>query len=270
MAIANFFKKLLGSGDAPAPKPAAAPPQQAAPAAIDPDRLIDDCRKAVRRLDKRADPAAWANAQEILANNLIYAASLPAHDAPQMLGEAAAILGEAIDALGPSADPARLGALHKLRGNTLYNRSLLVFGDDKGQALADAANAFAAAIAVCPREAGYQIWCDSGFFRGAALQELAALKSGPQALAWLDEAAAVFADIARNGAADGSPHPIAAYNAYVVFEGRARRTDRAEARHFYEQAKRQLINARSASMFASNPAEHTRLLAALDATIADL
>jgi hypothetical protein len=271
--MASFLKRLFGGKDQPPPQPA---PSRAAPAAIAPavatsDQLIAESRKAVRAVDRRREPQDWANAQQVLAANLVYATtSTPDHDAAAMLAEAVGILDEALDAAGPDADPGFLGSLHKLRGEALWRRASHLFEDEKGRALAEAANAFGAAMTTCPRTANYQVWVDSAFFRGAAFQELSAMKGGAQGVAWLDEAVALFTGLAANGAGNGGPHPIAAYNAYVVLEKRAARTERRAAIAYYEEARRYLLQVIDSGAMATHADHHRQLLAGLEATIADL
>lgn len=269
--MASFLKRLFGGKDpAPAAQVSAAKPA-AAPAGPTMDEIIAECRKNVRALDRRRDAAAWAQAQHVLASNLVYAAAAtPDHDAPAMLTEAAKIAEEALEAAGPAAEPGILGTLHKLHGEALWRGAAYLFEDEKGRALAEAANAFGAAMTVCPRTADYQVWLDSAFYRGATLQELSAIKGGQQGLAWLDEAVRVFADLAENGGKDGAPHPIAAYNAYVVLELRAKRTERSSARAYYEEARRHLAQAMDSGAMQTQADYHAQLRAALDATIADL
>lgn len=269
--MASFLKRLFGGKDPAPPAPAAAAPPAAKRAGPTMDEIIAECRRNVRALDRRGESAAWAQAQYVLASNLVYAAAAtPDHDAPAMLSEAAKVVEEALEAAGPAAEASVLGAMHKLHGEALWRGAAHRFEDEKGRALAEAANAFGAAMTVCPRTADYQVWVDSAFYRGATLQELSAIKGGSQGLAWLDEATRVFTDLAESGGKDGAPHPIAAYNAYVVLDLRAKRTERSSARAYYEEARRYLSQAMDSGLMAAQADYHKPLLAALDATIADL
>jgi len=260
--MVSFFKRLFGGKPAPAPAPVAAPVQP------DAEAILAETRRTAALYDRRNDPQDWANAQQILANNICsVSAEQPPARAAALLGEAVEILGEAIEVAGRDAVPAFRASMLRLRGECAWRQSAHRQGDGKGRLLADAANWLGEATELCPPEVNRTLWVDAQLFRGACLQDLALLKGGgEQSLGWLDEAAACF-DAVADRAVEGGLHPIGAYNAYVVREQRAKASGREEARGYFEEARRRLVQAMADPALQHVAADSAKRLAALDAAL---
>ena len=258
----SFLKRLFGN--APTPPAAAAAP--AAPP--DPREAVQKARDAVRVIRRQRDPLPWAEAQQLLANALIQLGEVQTGGtALSTFEEAESCLYDATEAAGPDANPGFLASMYNLWGYATYRRSGRLQGDEKGQALADAANRFSEAMEKITPESHRTLWVDIGFYRGAAYQELALLKGDTGGIAWLDEAAATFRDIAGRGTEDGSAHPIAAYNLSVVLRDRAKLATGGVKRAYLQDARRWLAIAAESTVFP-NPDQLRQQLAALDGEIA--
>ncbi|MCC6920020.1 MAG: hypothetical protein IT548_12520 [Alphaproteobacteria bacterium] len=261
MAVGTFFRRLFGGTKEAAPPPA--------PTRDTTEDALAESRRNAGLYDRKADPLDWANAQQILANNICsVAAGQPPVRAIGLYEEAIGILGNAIAAAGPGAVATFRASMTRLRGECAWRCAQHLTGDRRGRLLADGANWLGDAITLSPPAANRQIWVDAQLFRGACLQDLARLKGdGEQSLAWLDEAAACFDEIADRGTEDGEPHPIGAFNAYVVREQRARATQGIEARPHLLEARRRLLQAMEAPTFASNAAYNQQQLAEIDTAL---
>lgn len=260
MAIGTFFKNLFGG--------AKQPPQAAG--ANDTKDALAETRRIAALYDRKANPLDWANAQQILANNICsVAAGQPPGRAVELYREAVDILGSALDAAGPDAVPTFRASMARLRGECAWRCAQHLQGDRRGRLLADGANWLGDAVALSPPEANRQVWVDAQLFRGACLQDLAQLKGeGEQSLAWLDEAAECFDAVADRGADDGGLHPIGAFNAYVVREQRAKATRGPEARSHFMEARRRLVEAMESPVFQASAADNRARLARIDTALA--
>lgn len=241
----SFLKRLFGGAAQPEP-PAPSP---------EPD-AIAQCRAHVAAFDRRRQPLEWAQAMQLLGHNLMATANYD---------EADSVLTQAIDAAGPDAHPLFRASMTKILGETRYRASEMLTGDARGEKFADAANTLADALALVPPHENRTLWMEAALFRGAALHELGRLRSGPEGLAWMDEAAACFADIAANGA-EGGVHPMGLYNRYVVLEQRGHRTTGGSRANYYREARDALTQAMATETFADRP-DLTVKLAELDALI---
>ena len=134
-------------------------------------------------------------------------------------------------------------------------------------AYTDAARRFTTALEKITPDTRRALWVDLGFYRGAALQALGLLEDGADAIRCLDEAAASFRAVAECGTADGTVHPIAAYNLHVVLEHRARLAPGRTALPFLTEARRSLLQAMEAPAFAASKVDNESRLAVLDAAI---
>jgi hypothetical protein len=267
--MTSFFKRLFSGKPADANAPVATQPATQQP---DPEAFLAETRHNAALYDRDADPQDWANAQQILASNICsLAAQQEPYRAKAMFAEAIDLLGEALTAAGPEAVPAFRASMFRLRGECAWRSSAHLTGDAKGQVLADGANWLGEAVTLCPVETNRSLWVDAQLFRGACLQDLALLKGGgDQSLAWLDEAAACFEDLADRGGEDGAVHPIGAYNAHVVLEQRAQATKGAVARTYFERALHRLVQAMGSAAFKGMEADSERRLAAIDRSLRSL
>lgn len=259
----SFLKRLFGGGDKPAPpQPAAAEP--------DPRDVVQQSRDAARVIRRQLEPLKWAEAQQLLANNLIaLSAAQTGGAARSSLEEAESILYDALEAADhPDAHPAFTASLTYLWGYAAWQKERLLDGDAKGHALADAANRFTEAFNTFDPATHYDMWVTLGFYRGAVFHELAELQKGAQSLGWYDEAIAAFKLMEGKGSKDGGRHPMAAYNSYVVLEARARLTEGPAALAYLVAAKEALKFAMRSSSFAAAAEDHRTRLAALNAEIA--
>jgi len=226
--------------------------------------MLAQCRAHLRTLDRRRQPQEWAEAARGLGNNLIGVAG--GDTAIPRYTEAVSVLGEAIDASATGTVPLFRAALGKMRGEALYRHGILLEGDSRGFMLADAANTLADAMELVQPHENRELWMEAATFRGAALHELGRLKAGPEGLAWMDEAATCFAEIAEYGA-DNGVHPIGLYNRYAVLEQRGRRTEGIARNAILQQARIALVEALQTEPFAGRP-EMAAHLSELDALIA--
>lgn len=250
--MSSFFKRLFGDGGQ-------TPPASAAP---DPNaELIAGARAHAASFDRRREPLKWAEAMQVLGHNL----SVAAGNDTARHAEAEAVLADAHAVAGPSSHPLFRASILKLLGETRYRHGELLTGDPRGHKLADAANTLADALALVEPHDNRTLWMEAASFRGAALHELGRLKSGPEGLAWMDQAAACFADIARHGAEDGV-HPVGLYNRYAVLEQRGHRTEGGGRAAIYREARAALAAATTHEMFAGRPDLAVKL-AELDALI---
>ncbi|MFT3811136.1 MAG: hypothetical protein QM698_14580 [Micropepsaceae bacterium] len=179
--------------------------------------------------------------------------------------EADETLTKALEAAGHDANPLFRASMLKILGETRYRHGETLTGDARGVMLAGAANTLADALALVQPHENRTLWMEAAIFRGAALHELGRLRSGPEGLAWMDEAAACFADIAAHGA-EGAVHPVGLYNRYAVMEQRGHRTSGAGRAMYYREAREALAGAMAADTFANRP-DLTVKLAELDALI---
>lgn len=249
--MSGFLKRLFGRSE----------PDE--PAAHAGDDVIAASRAHLAAFDRRAQPQQWAEAAQILGSNLMATANGPT--ALAAYSEAAALLREAIATAGEDANPLFRASMTKLLGETLYRHGNSLTGDARGERLSEAANTLADALALVAPSENRTLWLDTAIFRGAALHELARLKSGPEGLAWMDEAAACFADVAVNGAESGT-NPIGLYNRYVVLEQRGHRTAGGSRVLYYREARGALDGALAHETFANRP-DLTVKRAELDALI---
>lgn len=246
----SFLKRLFGGSSAP---PAASPPAE-----LD---AVAQSRAHAASFDRRRQPLEWAEAMQLLGNNLMAtAAGDPARHA-----EAETVLGQALDAAGRDANPLFRASMLKLLGETRYRHGEILTGDARGRKLADAANTLADALAHVRPHENRALWFEAATFRGATLHEMGRLRAGPEGLAWMDEAAACFGDIARHGAENGV-HPIGLYNRYAVLEQRGHRTEGGGRAAIYREAREALAAAMKTETFANRP-DLTVKLSELDALI---
>ena len=119
---------------------------------------------------------------------------------------------------GSDANPGFLASMINLAGFAAFRRGECLSGDAKVGAYTDAARRFTAAWEKITPDTQRALWVDLGFYRGAAFQALGMLADGADAIRCLDQAAASFRSVAEHGTADGTVHPIAAYNLHVVLE----------------------------------------------------
>lgn len=250
----SFLKRLFG-GSPRAPQPPAAPSTS---------EFLAQCRAHLGSFDRHTQPKEWAEAARILSNNLVAAAH--SDNAIASYTEAAEVLREAIAASDEHVNVDVRALLRKMRGEVLYRHGILLEGDARGHMLADAANLLAEAAGLIQPRHFRELWMEAATFRGAALHELGRMKSGPEGLAWMDDAAACFAEIAEHGSADG-PNPIGLYNRYVVLEQRGHRTEGSARHEIYREARTALVRAMATKTFSGNP-DMTARLADLDAVIA--
>ena len=241
----SFLKRLFGSASEPEP-PKPTPEADA----------IAQSRAHVAGFDRRQQPAEWAQAMQLLGHNLMVTANYD---------EADSVLTRAIDAAGPGANPLFRASMTKILGETRYRAGETLTGDARGEKFAAAANTLADALALVQPHENRTLWMEAATFRGAALHELGRLRSGPEGLAWMDEAAACFADIAGNGA-EGAVHPMGLYNRYVVLEQRGHRTTGTSRAIYYREARDALSRAIQTETFGNRP-DLTVKLAELDALI---
>lgn len=228
----SFLKRLFGQPNAQAREEAASP----APS----DDVIAQCRARVAQFDRRTQPAKWAEAMQLLGYNLMAVARY---------AEAETALIEAHNAAGPLAHPHFRASILKILGETRFRHSDLLTGDARGMMLADAANTLGEVLDLVQPHENRTLWMESATFRGAALHELGRLHTGPQGLAWMDEAAACFAELATRGA-EGQLHPIGLYNRYAVLEQRAQRTEGAGRADILREARQSLVQAMDTETFA--------------------
>ncbi len=260
MAIGSFLKRLFG---APPASPAA--PLEVGPS---PRAGVEAARRTAEALDRRRDRLDWAMAQQMLGSELIaYADGLDGPAALAGLSEAGDVLDDALAVLTESDHPAFRASLANLRGLALSRAADRLDGDDKGHALAEAANAFTTVWELVTPETSRARWVEAGFYRGAAFQGLALLKGGGEGLGWLDEAAHCYDAVAGRGLEDGRIHPVAAYNRYVVLEERARRTPGNAALPYYAEAHRSLEAAMADPELGPSLPDLPERLAALDAAM---
>lgn len=250
----SFLKRLFGRQTEPS-RPAAE-----VSAAVD---VISQCRAHVATIDRRRQPQQWAEAMQILGHNLISVSQ--GDTAISGYTEAAHVLAEALDAAGQDGNPLFRASIAKLRGEAFYRHAELLVGDPRGFMMADSANALADALALVQPHQSRALWTEAALFRGAALHELGRLKSGPEGLAWMDEAAACFAEIAEHGS-DNGVHPFGLYNRYAVLEQRGHRTSGAGRAMYYAEARSALVEAMKTETFADKPDLAVKL-AELDAWI---
>lgn len=241
----SFLKRLFGG----APEPAPPKPSPEADA-------IAQCRAHVAGFDRRQQPAEWAQAMQLLGHNLMVTANYD---------EADSVLTQAIDAAGPNANPLFRASVTKILGESRYRYGETLTGDARGEKFAAAANTLADALALVQPHENRTLWMEAAIFRGAALHELGRLRPGPEGLAWMDEAAACFAEIAAHGAENGV-HPIGLYNRYTVLEQRGHRTEGAGRAAIYREARDALAASMTSDIFANRP-DLTVKLAELDALI---
>lgn len=241
----SFLKRLFGGASEPEP-PKPTPEAEA----------LAQSRAHVAAFDRRQQPAEWAQAMQLLGHNLMVTAHYD---------EAETVLGQAIDAAGPDANPLFRASMTKLLGETRYRAGETLTGDARGEKFAAAANTLADALALVQPHENRTLWVEAAIFRGAALHELGRLRSGPEGLAWMDEAAACFADIAANGA-EGTVHPMGLYNRSVVLEQRGHRTSGGSRAIYYREARDALFRAMQTETFGDRP-DLTVKLAELDALI---
>ncbi len=241
----SFLKRLFGGASEPAP----AKPSPEVDA-------IAQCRAHVAGFDRRQQPAEWAQAMQLLGHNLMVTANYD---------EADSVLTQAIDAAGPDTNPLFRASMTKILGESRYRHGETLTGDARGETFAAAANTLADALALVQPHENRTLWMEAAIFRGAALHELGRLRSGPEGLAWMDEAAACFADIAAHGA-DDAPHPMGLYNRYVVLEQRGHRTSGGSRAIYYREARDALAQAMQTGTFGDRP-DLTVKLAELDALI---
>jgi len=242
----SFLKRLFGtsvSANAPAPERTEAD-------------AITQCRAHVAGFDRRRQPKEWAEAMQLLGHNLMALANY---------AEADETVTKALEAAGPDAHPLFRASMLKILGETRYRHGEILTGDERGAMLADAANTLADALSLIQPHDNRTLWMEAATFRGAALHELGRLRAGPEGLAWMDDAAACFADIAAHGA-DGAVHPIGLYNRYAVLEQRGHRTVGGSRAMYYREARDALAQAMATGTFASRP-DLTVKLAELDALI---
>lgn len=251
----SFLKRLFGGG---------AP--QAAPA---PSNPIEAARAALSATDRRREPALWRQRQEQLAVALGNSADAqPRAEATASLSEAAAHFGASAAA---EPNTGRAGQLHSLRGHVLHKRANLLEGDEKGEVLADAANAYGAAIAALVPEVEFQPWFDAQFYRGAILEELARLKGGETGLAWFDESLACFDAVDSYWRrVKGVTHPVAAYNRAVVLQARAKLSPPSEARASLEAARMALHAAKADPQFGPQLSDFEARLSSIEDELKDL
>lgn len=236
--MSGFFKRLFGASD---PAERFTSPD---------DDTMASSRAHLAAFDRRKQPLQWAEAAQILASNLITTAN--SSTASGAYREASALLREAVATAGESANPLFRASMTKLHGEALYQHASLLTGDERGERLAEAANTLADTLTLVSPSQNRALWLDSAIFRGAALHELARLKSGPEGLAWFDEAAACFADVAAHGVETGT-HPVGHYNRYVVLEQRGHRTTGGSRTLYYREARDALDAAMAHEMFANRP-----------------
>ncbi len=236
--MSGFFKRLFGRNERQ---------EQSATTGND---AVAASRVHLAQFDRRTQPLQWAEAAQLLASNLTAAAASQA--SPANFSEATAILREAIATAGESANPLFRASMIKLLGETRYHHSNFLTGDARGEMLAAAANSLADALSLVAPSQNRALWFGAAVFRGAALHDLARLKSGAEGLAWMDEAAACFAEIAANGAESGT-HPVGHYNRYVVLEQRGHRSPGPSRAAYYSEARDALDAAMRHDMFADRP-----------------
>lgn len=254
----SFLKRLFGGTSSAS---------ATQPSADDPVGLIAWSREGIRTA---MDDATRKQHQQVLANNLIATAGQIAGTPAEMaLNEAETILAELIATVPPGAHAHYRPSLLNQYGRAAFYSATYLQGDIKGQAYADAANRFGDALAALTPTENRSLWLDSAIMRAAALHELGRMKADAQGLAWLDEAAAVFADIAEHGAEPPERHPVGDYNRYVSLEERARRTPLDEARPFLEEARHSLLAAMQSPMFDAQRADMDQRLAVLEAALRD-
>lgn len=252
----SFLKRLFGG------KPESATPPLSAD---DPSGVIAWSREGIRTAP---DEATRKQHQQTLATNLITTAGqIPNLPAEVALNEAETILAQLIATIPPGSNAHYRPTLINLYGRAAFHSADHLHGDNKGQAYADAANRFADALSSLAPEENRALWLDCAIMRGAALHELGRMRADAQALAWLDEAARVFGDVAAHGAEPPERHAVGDYNRYVALEERARRTPLGEARPYFEDARRSLIAAMASPMFNGSKADMEQRLAQLDATL---
>lgn len=257
----SFLKRLFGGTRDQPQRP---PPPPADPLAQD--------RHNAALYDRAGHPQDWANAQQILANNLVAAAATEQPPRARALyAEAIDILGEALEATGPDANLAFRASMLKLRGDAARRRADFQEGDAKGRALADAANWLGQAIDLCPPQTNLQLWTDAQFFRGDALLTLGQMKGGAQGLAWLDESVACFDAVDQHHRiTTGCPHAIALFNRAVVLENRAEATDRPAASRYYQLALESLDAAKANPDFGPQLTDYEARRAKLKSAMATL
>ncbi len=244
----SFLKRLFGGSSR------ASQPQQ--PQTVTASDAIAHSRANVASFDRRSQPQDWAAAMQLLGHNLMTDAQY---------AEADTALTDAVRTAGPNANPLFRASILKILGETRYRHGETLTGDPRGAKLADAANTLADALALVRPEQNRTLWMEAATFRGAALLELGRLRAGPEGLAWMDEAASCFAEIAAHGAED-AVHPLGIYNRYVVLEQRGHRTPGVGRAAYYREAREALAGAMKTDTFADRP-DLTVKLAELDALI---
>ncbi len=261
MAI-GFMKRLFGGG--PVPEPAAAPP----PAEPDPRAAVEEARAASRRIRRDRNPLEWAEARQLLGSAMIHLAGTQDGEGAIDTYEAAeSVLAEAIATAGPDAHPGFLASMINLHGYAAFRRGERLEGDAQRGAYADAAKRSAHALEKVTPDTRRELWVDIGFYRGAALQSLALLEDPAAAAVSLDGAAETFRAIAEHGTDDGTVHPIAAYNLYVVLQNRARLASGRATLPYLAEARQALLQAMASPSFAASHADNESRLAEIDAAI---
>jgi hypothetical protein len=265
----GFLKRVFGGGQAESAT-ATSPASAAAPPAAEPDAraAVDAARIAARAIRRDHQPGEWAEARQLLANALVlFAAEQPDDAAPSTYEEAESVLAEAIEVVGPDAHPAFLASMINLQGYAAYRRGEHLQGAAKRRAFTDAAERFTRALAKITPDTHRDLWVELGFYRGAVSQSLAMLAEGAEAAARLDDAAVSFREVAARGMADGSVHPIAAYNLHVVLQNRADLTRGRAAFPYLTESRQALVQAMESPTFGAHRADHEARIAALDAAI---
>lgn len=258
----SFLKRLFG----------AAPTDPAPTTALPTADPLAEARRAAALPDQRREPEAWAAAQQLLANALIeQAGQLQGNAAIGLYREAENLLGDAILTAGRDANDGFLASMINLRAYAAYWRAAQLSGDERGRALADAANRYSEAQKKIAPEDYEELWINIGFYRGAAFQALAALKGGEDALPWFDEAASTFEDIdVWYRRAKGRSHTIALFNRYAMLEQRGNASPPGEKRAHLEAARAALAECAANPEFAPQLTDLPTRLAALDEAIAKL